>query len=553
MTMSSTPKDDAVLDNSSAEKASTNTSAPDEAEPVVATDESKYTTGLKLYLINAGLTISIFLVTLESTVISTAIVDITDELGGYEKSSWLFTAYMLTYCSLQMIWAKLSDIAGRKYTLIASLLIFTIFSALCGASQTLIQLIMFRWCQGIGGCGVYALTQLMFMEIAPPGKLPKYMAGVSMVLALSLITGPLLGGGITLHGSWRWIFLLNVPVGVLTAVSLCFTLPRTLFNEPAAQQTHPIFSKHSLSRLDFLGATLMLGTLVLLATGLQQASLNYAWSSNKVLPLLVVSAPFAVAFFTWQWYITQRRTNPEPVFPWRFCQSRIQLGMIINTYLSGTVMFVCIAQIPQRFITVNGLSPLAAAARLLTYGAFVPFGSGIAGAMMGKPRIPPCWIILGGSLMEILGIALLSQIDTSSHIDASQYAFQIIAGTGTGLVNSGLILLVPYAMDKRDLAVGSAATSQFRTLGGLVGIAIVTSISTPYIRSHLTDILPLELAESLLERTELVQTLSPETLERVRQLFGEAYNLQVKVLIGFAVAKVPVTGMMWTNLRVESK
>ncbi|KAI4611836.1 uncharacterized protein J4E87_010438 [Alternaria ethzedia] len=551
--MSSTPKDDAVLDNSSAEKASTNTSAPDEAEPVVATDESKYTTGLKLYLINAGLTISIFLVTLESTVISTAIVDITDELGGYEKSSWLFTAYMLTYCSLQMIWAKLSDIAGRKYTLIASLLIFTIFSALCGASQTLIQLIMFRWCQGIGGCGVYALTQLMFMEIAPPGKLPKYMAGVSMVLALSLITGPLLGGGITLHGSWRWIFLLNVPVGVLTAVSLCFTLPRTLFNEPAAQQTHPIFSKHSLSRLDFLGATLMLGTLVLLATGLQQASLNYAWSSNKVLPLLVVSAPFAVAFFTWQWYITQRRTNPEPVFPWRFCQSRIQLGMIINTYLSGTVMFVCIAQIPQRFITVNGLSPLAAAARLLTYGAFVPFGSGIAGAMMGKPRIPPCWIILGGSLMEILGIALLSQIDTSSHIDASQYAFQIIAGTGTGLVNSGLILLVPYAMDKRDLAVGSAATSQFRTLGGLVGIAIVTSISTPYIRSHLTDILPLELAESLLERTELVQTLSPETLERVRQVFGEAYNLQVKVLIGFAVAKVPVTGMMWTNLRVESK
>jgi MFS family permease len=108
-----------------------------------------------------------------------------------------------------MIWAKLSDIAGRKYTLIAALLIFTLFSALCGASQTLIQLIMFRWCQGIGGCGVYALTQLMFMEIVPQRKLPQYMAGVSMVLALSLITGPLLGGGITLHGSWRWIFLLK--------------------------------------------------------------------------------------------------------------------------------------------------------------------------------------------------------------------------------------------------------------------------------------------------------------------------------------------------------
>ncbi|KAL1801393.1 hypothetical protein ACET3X_001735 [Alternaria dauci] len=541
------------MDATSIEKAFSDTSPPNEVETVATADESRYITGIKLYLINAGLTVSIFLVTLESTVISTAIVDITDELGGYEKSSWLFTAYMLTYCSLQMIWAKLSDIAGRKYTLIAALLIFTLFSALCGASQTLIQLIMFRWCQGIGGCGVYALTQLMFMEIVPKRKLPQYMAGVSMVLALSLITGPLLGGGITLHGSWRWIFLLNVPVGLLTAISLCFTLPRTLFNEPAAQQKHPIFSKHSLRRLDFLGATLMLGTLVLLATGLQQASLDYPWSSNKVLPLLVASAPFAVAFFTWQWYATQRRTNPEPVFPWRFCQSRIQLGMIINTYLSGTVMFVCIAQIPQRYITVNGLSPLAAAVRLLTYGAFVPFGSAVAGALMGKPRIPPCWIILAGSLMEVLGIALLAWIDTSSHIDASQYAFQIVAGMGTGLVNSGLIMLVPYAMEKRDLAVGSAATSQFRTLGGLIGIAIVTSISTPYIRSHLTDILPLELAESLLERTELAQHLSPDTLERVRMVFGEAYNLQVKVLIGFAAAKVPVTGLMWTNLRVENK
>ena len=267
---------------------------------------------------------------------------------------------------LQMIWAKLSDIAGRKYTLIAALLIFTLFSALCGASQTLIQLIMFRWCQGIGGCGVYALTQLLFMEIVPKRKFPQYMAGVSMVLALSLITGPLLGGGITLHGSWRWIFLLkyvsslkklieptdimiSVPVGVLTAVSLCFTLPRTLFNEPAAQQKHPIFSKHTLRRLDFLGATLMLGTLVLLATGLQQASLDYAWLSNKVLPLLVASAPFAIAFFTWQWYATQRRTNPEPVFPWRFCQSRIQLGMIMYVYqilpLSQTIL-TCTLEIP---------------------------------------------------------------------------------------------------------------------------------------------------------------------------------------------------------------
>lgn len=177
--------------------------------------------------------------------------------------------------------------------------------------------------------------------------------------------------------------------------------------------------------------------------------------------------------------------------------------------------------------------------------------------------------------MEILGIALLSQIDTSSYIDASQYAFQIIAGTGTGLVNSGLILLVPYAMDKRDLGKlftkfthdcvqgFCLLTTTSRWLSSYIAVPHLGRSSRyrhRYIYLHTLHSLPSDrhptfgaCRKPARERTELVQTLSPETLERVRQVFGEAYNLQVKVLIGFAVAKVPVTGMMWTNLRVESK
>lgn len=190
-----------------------------------AVDESKYISGAKLYAINTALIVSIFIVQMESSIISTAVVDITDQLGGYEKSSWLFTAYLLTYCGkywegstaqwltriegLQMIWAKLSDISGRKYVLLASLVIFTLFSGLCGAAQTMDQLIMFRWCQGIGGCGTYALVQLIFLELVPRRKLPAYMALVVGALSISMVVGPLLGGGITLHGSWRWIFLIK--------------------------------------------------------------------------------------------------------------------------------------------------------------------------------------------------------------------------------------------------------------------------------------------------------------------------------------------------------
>lgn len=228
-----------------------------------------------------------------------------------------------------MIWAKCADIAGRKYAIVLALCTFTLFSGLCGASQTLVQLIMFRWCQGIGGCGVFTLVQLIVLEIAPKRKLPGYITMVNVALALSLVMGPLLGGGITRHGSWRWIFLFNVPVGVLAALALCLTLPRKLWNEPAAQQTHALFSVNSLRRVDFFGAALMLGTLVFLVTGLQEAALGYAWSDAKVVALLVCAVPFVIAFLVWQRHVTLHPTSLEPVFPWRFCQSRVQLGMIM--------------------------------------------------------------------------------------------------------------------------------------------------------------------------------------------------------------------------------
>jgi MFS family permease len=222
------------LDSIKLEQGLANTASP--AEDAVATsqdavatpeDESKYITGTKLYLINTALIVSIFIAQLDSSIVSTAVVDITDQLGGYEKSSWLFTAYLITFCGMcqnlaggpsqqltmlpgfSMIWAKISDIAGRKITLIVCLGIFTFSSALCAAAQTIDQLIMFRWLQGAGGGGVYGLVQLMFLELVPRRKLPAYMSMVTSALALSLVVGPLLGGGITLHGSWRWIFIIK--------------------------------------------------------------------------------------------------------------------------------------------------------------------------------------------------------------------------------------------------------------------------------------------------------------------------------------------------------
>lgn len=222
-----------------------------------------------------------------------------------------------------------------------------------------------------------------------------------------------------------------------------------------------------------------------------------------------------------------------------------------NTYLVGTVIYVCVVQIPQRFMTVQGLSSFSAATKLLVFGVMIPVGTSFAAVLMGKPRVPPCWVILAGAILQTIGVVLLSRIPFSFRIQAAQYGYQILAGTGTGLVNGGLTLLVPYTMDKRDLATGSSAISQFRVLGGLIGISIAASVSTPYIREHLLELVPPETVLRLLEKTETLSSLRGPLLKQVRKVFADGYDLQMKLLIGFAAAQVPATLLMWTNQVAE--
>ncbi|KAI1804893.1 MFS general substrate transporter [Daldinia bambusicola] len=484
---------------------------------------------------------------MESTITSTSVIAITDDLGGYIKSSWILTAYWLTSGAFQIIWSRLSDIIGRKVAIMTSIFIFTAFSGACGGSQTVFQLIMFRWLQGIGGCGVLALGQLVFFELVPPEKYTAYTALITSVIASSLVTGPLIGGGITLHGEWRWVFLINVPIGVIALAVVAWLFPRPLWNEPVAKEVDTESLRHRLLKhLDILGAILLLGACLLLSTGLQQAALGYSFDSAFVLPLLVVSGVFAVAFFTWQWYNTTRRTEPQPVFPWRFCQSRIRMGIILTSWFSGGVVSTCVFQIPQRFMTANGMSPFDAAARLLAFGAFVPVGSGLTGILLGKLRIRPFLVIGFGAILQVVGAALLSRSSTEYDVHSSQYGFQVIIGIGLGFVMPALIYLLPYTMEKRDLATATATVSQFRILGGLIAVSIGASITTRNISSNLAHVVPPDFLGLILERTEALHLLDGEVARRAREVFGNGYNLQMDLGIGLAAAQIPATLLMWT-------
>ncbi|KAF2788839.1 hypothetical protein K505DRAFT_254577, partial [Melanomma pulvis-pyrius CBS 109.77] len=405
--------------------------------------------------------------------------------------------------------------------------------------------ISLRWIQGIGVCGVIALGQLIFFELVPLEKYTAYTALVTLVIASSLVTGPLIGGGITLY---REILTgQNIPIGSLSLGLLGWLFPRPMWNEPAAKISSPGSGGGTMiKRLDFLGTTLLLGFCLLLTTELEQAALGYRFSSDFVLPLLICSGPFCIAFFTWQWYLMTRITQPEPLI-WKARSFAMLTLLSRNSWLNGGVVSTCVFQIPQRFMTTNGRSPFSAAARLLAFGAFVPVGSGLTGILLGRLRIRPCLVIAFSALLEAIGTALLSRSSAEYDINPAQFGFQILIGLGLGFVMPALIYVLPFTMENVDLAVTTAAVGQFRMLGGLIAVSIGASITTRYLTSHLAEVVPPLLLGFILERTEEIHLLDEGIALMIRETFGRAYNLQMYLAIGFALCQLPCTALMWTK------
>ena len=181
--------------------------------------------GWRLYVMVSALCTTLLLSTLETTIVSTSLVSITNAVHGFESRDWVVTAYLLTYTGFLIIYAKFSDVFRPKTTAISAVLIFVIFSAACAGANSITELIVLRAFQGIGGSGIYAMVMVIATKFIDWEKGAKYMAIISSVMALASLLGPILGGAINDHGQWRWVFLLNVPTGIVAILLLIVTVP----------------------------------------------------------------------------------------------------------------------------------------------------------------------------------------------------------------------------------------------------------------------------------------------------------------------------------------
>ncbi|KAF4487966.1 major facilitator superfamily transporter [Fusarium agapanthi] len=503
-----------------------------------ATKQKVYHTGWRLHTLTSALCLSLLLSTLETTIVSTALVSIVDALQGFNMAGWIVTSYLVTYTGFLIIYSKLSDIFGCKLMLLLAITIFTIFSMACGASNSMVPLIVFRAFQGMGGSGIYSLSTIMVPLMVPPEKYATYISIMSSTFILSSVLGPILGGAITDHTTWRWVFYFNGPGGALAAVLLTFSVP---FNFPYGESDrffHSLASKQMWKRVDFVGMAVSLAASILIIFALEQGGVAYPWGSGAIVSTFVLSGVLWIAFIAWERLLSKKRGVREPMFPWSLVHNRFVMGLLLNGFFTGFPFMAALINIPQRFQTVNMTSAINAGIRTLPLLLLSPLATAVNGILVSKLGVPPLYtLILGGSLQTI-GVGLYSSLKSSTSIASAQYGYEAIMGLGFGFNLSTILMMVPLVVTEKDLAVTMGSVTQIRVLGGTIGLAVCSALLINHIKREAVKFLTAEQVAGILLSSENIGMLSPETQSRTRVLYADAYSEQMRVMLYFSIASI---------------
>ncbi|MFD4572589.1 MDR family MFS transporter [Streptomyces sp. NPDC058417] len=477
-------------------------------------------------LVSIGaLLLGMLLAALDQTIVSTALPTIVSDLGGMEHLSWVVTAYLLASTAATPLWGKLGDQYGRKRLFQTAIVIFLVGSALCGMAQNMPQLIGFRALQGLGGGGLMVLSMAIVGDIVPPRDRGRYQGLFGAVFGATSVLGPLLGGLFTQHLSWRWVFYVNLPVGIvaLAVIAAVLHIPRRS-------------TKHV---IDYLGTFLIAAVATCLVLVASLGGTTWDWASPQIIGLAVLGVVLAF------WFVSVERRAAEPVLPLKLFRVRTFALSAVISFIVGFAMFGAMTYLPTFLQVVHGVSPTLSGVHMLPMVFGLLLASTASGQIVsrtGRWKVFP----VTGTAVTAIGLLLLHQLDEhSSTGEMSAYFF--VFGLGLGLVMQVLVLIVQNAVSYEDLGVATSGATFFRSIGASFGVAIFGTVFTNLLGDKLTDLfrgadLPPGVSVDGLEAdprgiAELPAALRPEVLHAYATSITDVFLYAAPVaLVGFVLA-----------------
>ncbi|HSX16833.1 MAG TPA: MDR family MFS transporter [Patescibacteria group bacterium] len=475
--------------------------------------EGRERTHAEIMVVMGALMLAMLLAALDQTIVSTALPQIAVDLHGLNRLSWVATAYLLASAVVTPIYGKLGDMYGRKKIFISSIVIFLAGSVLCGLSQSMDQLIIFRAVQGLGAGGLMALIFAIVGEVIPPRQRGRYQGYLGAVFAISSVAGPLLGGLFTEHLSWHWIFFINIPFGLLALYSIS-----TKLHLPVHRSPH---------RIDYAGAALLSVAVVSLLLVSVWGGVQYAWSSAEILGLAVTSLLFGGLF------ILRERYAAEPIIPLKLFKNDIFVTSVLLSILSGIAMFASILYIPQYQQIVRGNTPTESGLLMLPLVFGLLGASIISGRIISKTGHYRIFPILGTSILTA-GLWLFSHLTLqTTHLELSLWMLTV--GAGLGMFMQVAVLAVQNSTDRAQLGSATSTITFFRSIGSSLGGALFGTILVSRLTHHVQQAVPGTTITGN-NLTSGVAGLPPEVKHMVLQSYVASFHDMFLLAIPFAVA-----------------